>query len=386
MTDFNELTDRRPRRHARRLRLGRGARSPGTWPPTSTPSAVAFVESADDVAATVRFAADNGLKVAGQGTGHGAVALAPLDEHDPGQDRAHARDRGRRRTRRPPGSRPASSRWSWARRPARTASARCPAPRPDVGVIGYTARRRPQLARARATASPATGSRAIELVTADGEPRTRRRARTTPTSSGPCAAAAAATRSSPPCTSTLLPIAEVYARRPGLPGRARRRARSAPTATGPRPRPTRSPRSSASLTPPPIPDVPEPLRGVPLLTIDGACIGSQAAGEASDRAAARDRRDDHGHLRPDAGRRPLPHPHGPRAAGARARRTGADRRAARRGDRRLRRHVAGPESGSPLLLSRAAPARRRPRPAAPRTAAPSPSSTPPSSCTASGCR
>jgi hypothetical protein len=35
------------------------------------------------------------------------------------------------------------------------------------------------------------------------------------------------------------------------------------------------------ITPPPIPDVPEPLRGTPLLTIDGACIGDQASGEAA---------------------------------------------------------------------------------------------------------
>jgi FAD/FMN-containing dehydrogenase len=33
------------------------------------------------------------------------------------------------------------------------------------------------------------------------------------------------------------------------------------------------------ITPPPLPDVPEPLRGTPLLTIDGACIGTQAEGE-----------------------------------------------------------------------------------------------------------
>src|SRR5882762_681108 len=44
------------------------------------PVAVAFAESADDVAAIVRFAAGNGLKVAAQGTGHGAAPLAPLDE------------------------------------------------------------------------------------------------------------------------------------------------------------------------------------------------------------------------------------------------------------------------------------------------------------------
>jgi hypothetical protein len=35
------------------------------------------------------------------------------------------------------------------------------------------------------------------------------------------------------------------------------------------------------ITPPPIPDVPEPIRGRPLLTIDGACIGSQIEGEAT---------------------------------------------------------------------------------------------------------
>src|SRR6478735_2413331 len=44
------------------------------------PSAVAFVESAEDVAAVVRFAAQHELRVSGQGTGHGAVALAPLDD------------------------------------------------------------------------------------------------------------------------------------------------------------------------------------------------------------------------------------------------------------------------------------------------------------------
>jgi FAD/FMN-containing dehydrogenase len=44
------------------------------------PTAVALVESAGDVAKTVRFAAANGLKVAGQGSGHGASPLPALDE------------------------------------------------------------------------------------------------------------------------------------------------------------------------------------------------------------------------------------------------------------------------------------------------------------------
>src|SRR3954453_6793936 len=43
------------------------------------PVAVAFAESADDIAEVVSFAHRNDLKVAGQGTGHGAVALGPLD-------------------------------------------------------------------------------------------------------------------------------------------------------------------------------------------------------------------------------------------------------------------------------------------------------------------
>jgi FAD/FMN-containing dehydrogenase len=39
------------------------------------PAAVAFAEITDDVAKTIRFVAEHSLRVAGQGTGHGAVAL-----------------------------------------------------------------------------------------------------------------------------------------------------------------------------------------------------------------------------------------------------------------------------------------------------------------------
>src|ERR1700760_611676 len=44
------------------------------------PAAVAFVESAEDVAKTVRFASRHGLKVTGRGTGHGAVAIGALEQ------------------------------------------------------------------------------------------------------------------------------------------------------------------------------------------------------------------------------------------------------------------------------------------------------------------
>src|SRR5690349_11022010 len=44
------------------------------------PEAVAFAQSAGDVSRVVRFAAERDLRVAGQGTGHGAPALGALDD------------------------------------------------------------------------------------------------------------------------------------------------------------------------------------------------------------------------------------------------------------------------------------------------------------------
>src|SRR3954449_1506491 len=44
------------------------------------PAAVAFVESADDVSKVIKFAAGNDLKVTGQGTGHGAAAMGSLED------------------------------------------------------------------------------------------------------------------------------------------------------------------------------------------------------------------------------------------------------------------------------------------------------------------
>src|SRR5919108_1149119 len=43
------------------------------------PAVVAFAESADDVAKVIKFAGENDLRVAGQGTGHAAMPLGPLD-------------------------------------------------------------------------------------------------------------------------------------------------------------------------------------------------------------------------------------------------------------------------------------------------------------------
>ena len=59
---------------AARFRLGPGADGMEPRRRSAAQSAVAFVERGDDIAAVVRFAAENGLRVSGQGTGHGAAA------------------------------------------------------------------------------------------------------------------------------------------------------------------------------------------------------------------------------------------------------------------------------------------------------------------------
>jgi FAD binding domain-containing protein len=56
------------------------ARQPWNLAADQRPAAVALVESADDVVKVVGFARDNDLKMAGQGTGHGAVPLGALDD------------------------------------------------------------------------------------------------------------------------------------------------------------------------------------------------------------------------------------------------------------------------------------------------------------------
>ena len=55
-------------------------RQPWNLAADQRPAAVALVESADDVAKVIGFAAGNDLKVTGQGTGHGAVAMGSLDD------------------------------------------------------------------------------------------------------------------------------------------------------------------------------------------------------------------------------------------------------------------------------------------------------------------
>jgi len=241
------------------------------------PSAVAFVESAEDVAKTVSFAAAHDLKVAGQGTGHGAVALGSLAETiliktermrgievDPAAQTARVE------------AGVLVLELSEAAQAHGLSS--LPGSSPDVGVTGYTLGgglswlgRRYGFACNRV--------RAIELVGADGEARTvdgENEADLFWALRGGGGGYAIVTA----LHLDLVPISDIYAG-----------ALLYPAALGADA--VRVYRDWAAglsddvtsvvrfIRPPDVPDVPEPLRGTPLLTIDGAFIGSQAEGEAA---------------------------------------------------------------------------------------------------------
>ena len=241
------------------------------------PVAVVFAEGGDDVAATVRFAAENGLRVAAQGTGHGAAPLAPLE------GTILLKTERMRGVEVDPDARTARVEAGvWGAELGQTAGEHglcfLPGSSPDVGVTGYTLGgglswlgRRHGFACNRVAA--------IELITAEGEARTVDAENDADLfwalrGGGGGFAVVTAMRLE------LLPIAEVYAGSLLFPAEVGAEA-------------VRAYREWASgvpdevtsvvrfLTPPPIPDVPEPLRGTPLLTIGAACIGGQAEGEAT---------------------------------------------------------------------------------------------------------
>ena len=233
------------------------------------PEAVALVESADDVAQTVAFANENDLKVAPQGTGHGAPPLGPLGgkiliktERMRGVERARveagvlAEELGA----------------------AAHEVGQCfmPGSSPNVGVIGYSLGGGfGWLARKHGFACNRV--RAIELVGADGEQRTvdaDNEADLFWALRGGGGGYAVVTA----LHVDLLPVAEAYAGAllfPGDVGADGWRAYRDWTGTAP-----------DEISPiarfmhlPPIPDVPEPLRDKDLFYVGAACVMSREEGE-----------------------------------------------------------------------------------------------------------
>ncbi|MGH2966163.1 MAG: FAD-binding oxidoreductase [Solirubrobacterales bacterium] len=239
------------------------------------PDAVAFAESADDVAKVVRFAGQNGLRVAGQGTGHGAVALGSLDEAiliKTERMRGVEVDAEARTARVEAGV------LALELGEAAQLAGLCtlPGSSPDVGVTGYTLGgglswlgRRYGFACNRVTA--------IEVVAADGEPR-RVDADNDADLFWALRGGGGGYAIVTAIHLALLPIAELYAGALLLPAEV-----GAEAVRAYRDWATTLPDEVTSivrfLRPPPIPDVPEAIRDRPLLTLGAACIGSQADGE-----------------------------------------------------------------------------------------------------------
>ncbi len=238
------------------------------------PAAVAFVEGADDVSSVVRFAADNDLKVVGQSTGHGAVALGPVGDTIVIKTE---RMRGVEVDGDAQTARIEAGALALDVGEAAQAKGLCslPGSSPDVGVAGYTLGgglswlgRKYGFACNRVTA--------IELVTADGEARrvdANNEADLFWALRGGGGSYAIVTA----LHVALLPHSELYAGTiifPAEVGADAVRTYRDWAAT----LPDEVTSIVRFLRPPPLPDVPEPLRDRPLLTIGVASIGSEEEG------------------------------------------------------------------------------------------------------------
>jgi FAD binding domain len=238
------------------------------------PAAVAFANDAHDVAAAVRLAAERGLRVAPQGTGHGAAPVGDLGdtlllkttrmtglEIDPGARRARAE---------------AGVLWGdVAVAAGEHGLVALHGSSPDVGVAGYTLGgglgwlgRRYGLACNRVLAA--------EVVTADGELR-RVSEDDEPDLFWALRGGGGALAAVTAIEFELLPLREAYAGwlvwEPDAAGEVVHAFREwSPGA------PREITTSLRLLHLPPLPEVPEPLRDRPVVAIDGAYLGSEGDG------------------------------------------------------------------------------------------------------------
>jgi FAD/FMN-containing dehydrogenase len=237
------------------------------------PEAVALVESADDVSKVIGFARENGLKVTGQGTGHGAMALGPLEG-------VILIKTERMRSVQIEGERARAEAGALAEDVAEAAIGQgmcsMPGTSPNVGVTGFTlGGGLSWLGRKHGWACNRVS--AIEVVTADGEPRTVN-AGSDPDLFWALRGGGGGYAIVTAIHVDLLPIAEAYAGALLLPAELTREALHAYRDwTADAPEEVGSMVRMMSL--PPLPDVPEVIRGKKFLQIAATCIGSREDGE-----------------------------------------------------------------------------------------------------------
>jgi hypothetical protein len=239
------------------------------------PAAVALVDSADDVSKVLGFARENGLRVTAQTTGHGAGSLPDLSEtiliKTPGM-KAISIEAGTRTARVEPGVQAAELGVAAAEH----GMTFLPGSSPTVGVTGYTlGGGLGWLARRHGFAC--NHVRAIEVVTADGAVR-QVDAEANPDLYWALRGGGGGYAIVTALHLDLLEISEVYAgllifpAEVGAEGIRTFRdwaAEAPPELTS----------TCRFLTPPPLPTVPEPIRGKPLLVIGAAYIGSPSDGK-----------------------------------------------------------------------------------------------------------
>ncbi|HEX4519644.1 MAG TPA: FAD-binding protein [Gaiellaceae bacterium] len=240
------------------------------------PFAVALIGSVEDVVKVVDFARENGLRVAPQGTGHGASALAELNDTilvKMSRLRGVEIDAGARRARIEAGAL-----WEDVVEPAAEQGfVVLHGSSPDVGVVGYTlGGGMGWLARSRGLA--ANSVTAVELVTADGnfariddesEPDLFWAVRGGGGSFGVVTA----------LELELYPTPDLYAGAMFWPveraGEVLRRWRE-----WAEPLPDEVTTVGRILHFPPFPDVPEPLRGNSVVIVEAVFVGSESEGTA----------------------------------------------------------------------------------------------------------
>jgi len=241
------------------------------------PEAVAFVEGADDVAAVIRFAAANDLKVIGQGTGHGAVPVGDFADTiviKTERMRGVSVDAESATARIEAGV--LAAEVGAATHEAGMSS--LPGSSPDVGAIGYSLGGGVSwLGRKYGFACNRLA--AVEVVTAAGE-RRRIDAETDPDLFWALRGGGGSYAIVTAIEARLVPHSEVFGGTVIYPAQAGVEALRAYRDWA-----AAAPDEISSiirfLRPPPLPDVPEPLRDTPLLTFGAVGIGDLGAAESA---------------------------------------------------------------------------------------------------------
>ena len=237
------------------------------------PAAVALPTSPQDVVAAIQYARDHGLRAAAQGTGHNAAPLGPL------ADTVLVKTSAMRRVSIDPAARiarvEAGAVWQEiADAAAKHGLAALAGSSPDVGVAGYTlGGGMSWLSRAYGLA--ANNVEAIELVTADGRP-VRADAGTEPDLFWALRGGGGNFGVVTAIELRLFPITEVYAGLLWWPAGAASQVLQAWRELTQGGLPDEFTTTARLMNFPPIPDIPEQIRGRSFTVIDVIHLGAAA--------------------------------------------------------------------------------------------------------------